>query len=145
MSSVAIKIDDAALIKKIKEVTEQNMTKACMSIYADAVRLCETDTGRLKGSLSWAISTQRENRARVAVKMYSSSKHPGKIQYGKETDGVEKPKAVKDEIIGVVGSNVEYALYQELGTSRMNGKPYLMPALHNNKEVILRLFNGGLD
>lgn len=32
-------------------------------------------------------------------------------------------------LIGRVGSNVEYAAYVELGTSRMAARPYLRPAL----------------
>lgn len=32
-------------------------------------------------------------------------------------------------IVGTVGTNVEYAAYVELGTSRMSAKPYLRPAL----------------
>ena len=50
-----------------------------------------------------------------------------------------------DNIVGIVGSNVEYALYQELGTSRMSAQPYLMPALHINKDAIQALFNRSLD
>lgn len=41
-----------------------------------------------------------------------------------------------NNIIGVVGSNVEYAPYQELGTSRMHAHPYLAPAFDENIEKI---------
>lgn len=34
-----------------------------------------------------------------------------------------------DQVVGVVGTNVEYAAYVELGTRRMSARPYLRPAL----------------
>jgi HK97 gp10 family phage protein len=36
----------------------------------------------------------------------------------------------KDEIYGIIGTAVEYAPYQEFGTSKMTGKPYLFPAVN---------------
>ena len=38
-----------------------------------------------------------------------------------------------------VGSNVEYAPYVELGTSKMTAKPYLRPALEANRKEIRKL------
>lgn len=40
------------------------------------------------------------------------------------------------EVIGAYGSNVEYAIYLELGTKRMLPRPYLRPALHNNRKRV---------
>jgi len=39
-----------------------------------------------------------------------------------------------------VGSNVEYAPYVEMGTSRMAAKPYLRPALEANMDRIKEIF-----
>lgn len=39
-----------------------------------------------------------------------------------------------DENTEVIGSNVEYAPYQELGTSRMAAHPFLRPAAENHAE-----------
>ena len=55
------------------------------------------------------------------------------------THEIEK---TKDETIGRVGSNVEYAVYQEYGTSKMRGHPYLRPALERNKGRIKQLLGG---
>ena len=46
-----------------------------------------------------------------------------------------------DVIQGVVGSNVEYAPYQELGTRRMKGKRYLQRAVEDNAARIFELLN----
>ena len=37
-----------------------------------------------------------------------------------------------DEDTAIVGTNVEYAPYVELGTTRQKAKPYLVPAVKNN-------------
>lgn len=34
-----------------------------------------------------------------------------------------------------IGSNVEYAPYVEMGTTRTRAQPYLRPAVENNKDV----------
>ena len=39
-------------------------------------------------------------------------------------------------MIGKVGTNVEYAPFVEFGTSRMGAKPYLYPALRDNFNFI---------
>lgn len=46
------------------------------------------------------------------------------------------------EIVGRVGTNVEYGVYVEYGTSKISGKPYLRPALEKNKGKIKQLFKG---
>jgi len=47
-----------------------------------------------------------------------------------------------DEVIGRVGTNIEYGVYVEYGTERMSAKPYLRPALENNKGKIKQLLGG---
>lgn len=44
------------------------------------------------------------------------------ITHEVETRGTE-------EVVGRIGTNVEYAVYQELGTSRHPAHPYLRPGL----------------
>ncbi len=47
------------------------------------------------------------------------------------------------EIIGRVGTHVEYAPYLEFGTSRMAARPFLRPALINNKAAIIKQIEFG--
>ncbi len=42
----------------------------------------------------------------------------------------------------VVGSNIEYAPYVEMGTVKWDGKPFLRPALHKNLSKIKKLLGG---
>ena len=46
----------------------------------------------------------------------------------------------KDEVRGVVGTNVDYAIPQEYGSSKMSAHPYLRPALAKNIPAIKQLF-----
>jgi HK97 gp10 family phage protein len=46
-----------------------------------------------------------------------------------------------EEIIGIVGSNVIYAAFQELGTRYMKGRFYLKRAFESNRAWIIQRFN----
>lgn len=43
-----------------------------------------------------------------------------------------------NQIIGLVGTNVEYAPHLEFGTNKMAARPFLRPALYNNVPEIKR-------
>lgn len=44
----------------------------------------------------------------------------------------------------VVGTNVEYGPFVELGTSRMRARPYLRPAAQNHVDDYVRIIKGAL-
>jgi HK97 gp10 family phage protein len=85
--------------------------------------------GNLRNSLSYSVDGE--------VKGLNSS--PG--QKARPEDGV-KPNPDKNSVI--IGTNVEYAPYVELGTSKMTAQPYLNPALEMNKNNIKRIFADAL-
>lgn len=47
-----------------------------------------------------------------------------------------------DEVMGRVGTNVVYGVFQEYGSSKMAAHPFLRPALESNKGKIKRLLGG---
>ena len=51
----------------------------------------------------------------------------------------QEVRSGRGSVTGIVGSNVEYAPFIELGTSRMGAQPYLRPALEENRRTIRRL------
>jgi len=80
-------------------------------IEGQAVLLAPKDTGRLQGSITYATD-----------KVSDRPRHPAK------TD--DKVSAPDDEWTLHVGTNVEYAEYQEYGTRfQPTGQPFLRPAL----------------
>ncbi len=42
----------------------------------------------------------------------------------------------ENQLVGIVGTNVSYASFQEFGTSKMPAHPFLFPALESNKNKI---------
>lgn len=45
------------------------------------------------------------------------------------------------ESVGIIGTNVEYAIFQEYGTSKMSAQPYLRPSILENKKQIISFLN----
>ena len=62
----------------------------------------------------------------------------GRLQQSITHEVERKPK----EVIGRVGTNVEYAVYVEYGTSVMSAQPYLRPALEKNRSRIGKILGG---
>ncbi len=53
-------------------------------------------------------------------------------------------RATSNEVVGVVGSNVVYAPFQEFGTRYMKGRFYLTRAFEAAKEFIIHRFDRAL-
>ena len=47
-----------------------------------------------------------------------------------------------NEVIGRIGTNVVYGVFQEYGSSTQSGTPYLRPALEKNKGKIKQILGG---
>ena len=80
------------------------------------------DTGLLRNSITWAIGGKRAN-----IREYRADR--GEKQ-GSYTETAEK----RQNPCVFVGTNVEYAAYVEMGTSKMRPRPYLKPAVVNYKD-----------
>lgn len=85
------------------------------------------DTGRLRASISWILSTDTADRGVVGGK-------------AEQEDAVSRPESRPNEIIAVVGTNVEYGKFLELGTEKMKARPWLRPALEKAIAQIRGLF-----
>ena len=78
------------------------------------------DTGLLRNSITYAISGNKP-----AISSYKADKGGASGSYsGSAPD--EKEKSV------YIGTNVEYAPYVELGTFKMDARPFLKPAATNH-------------
>lgn len=84
--------------------------------YAGA--LAPHDTGRLRNSITWATQ-ESEGRS------FSYSDEQGNSFSDKVGTGVQEDTVC-------VGTNVEYAVYQEMGTSKIHAHPYLKPGVMNH-------------
>jgi HK97 gp10 family phage protein len=62
---------------------------------------------------------------------------PPKIKTGRLRASITHRVVYEDEqVVGEVGTNVEYGIYLEYGTSKMAPRPFLGPALDENAEEI---------
>ena len=83
------------------------------------------DTGRLRNSITHAIGTDRGKET------YTDDK-------GHAYTGGAARAAPEDNTV-YIGTNVEYAAYVEMGTSRSKAYPFLQPAIENHKDEYIRL------
>ena len=66
-----------------------------------------------------------------------SIKENGKACFnGEEVTRLSMPAVADGESVGVIGTNVEYAFFQEFGTNFLDGKYYLMKGLAKARSVI---------
>jgi HK97 gp10 family phage protein len=104
------------------------VTGLAFEIEAEAKTLAPVETGAL--------------RASIYTNGKQSSSSP-EIIGDAETEAIPTPSG---DVIAVVGSGIEYAAYQELGTSKMAAQPYLYPAVEhksaklNSGEMWRKLF-----
>ena len=102
-------------LAKTREQAKQALMKAAIVVEADAKKKCPVDTGRLRSSITHEFSWQ-----------YSEL----------------------DELVTRVGTNVNYAHYVEFGTykdfergiRKMAARPYLRPAIEENRATIAGYF-----
>lgn len=105
----------------IDNAIEGALVKAGAMVERQAAALTPVDSGRLKGSVTYATKKERSD-----VRSPASP-----------SDAVSKPG---DKWTLYVGTNVEYAPYLEYGTVRTRKQSYLRPALHEYKHRIVRDF-----
>lgn len=112
------------------------------------------DTGRLRNSITWALGGKG-----AAISSYTGSSTHGSNKNTVKRGIAGKPAppphegsysgtAPKDsggKYSVYVGTNVEYAQYVELGTSRMSPQPYLKPAITEHTKEYMDILKEYLD
>jgi HK97 gp10 family phage protein len=91
-----------------------------ITFYGDSLkRLFESEDGPVAKDL-----------AKRAVRVESAAKRLAPVRSGRLRASITHQMA-RDErgLLAVIGTNVSYALYQELGTMYMSARPFLRPAL----------------
>lgn len=80
------------------------------------------------------------NRMKIAAEFVKDeAKRRSPVDTGNLRGSLNKEVVTEaGEIVGRVGTNVEYAGYVEYGTKRQSAQPYLRPALLENKEQITK-------
>lgn len=69
---------------------------------------------------------------RATVRVEAEAKRLAPVDTGRLRSSIARDRYVDgDEAVGVVGTNVDYALPQEFGTFNMPAHPFLRPALRS--------------
>ena len=127
----------------VGEQIKENMKRAAVmlggSLEGHAKEYCPVDTGLLRNSITYAIGG--ENAHNMTYKNDGVDKKGNSV---KVIGGVYLEPAPADEegkVTIYVGSNVNYAPFQELGAPSINlpAKPYLRPAFENHREELSQI------
>ena len=126
--------------REVKEATLKAMQKAARmiggTVAAHAAEACPVDTGLLRNSITFALGG--EAPAFITYHSNSQDKNGNPIEV-KEGQYVGNADPDDDGQVTVyVGTNVEYAPYQELGAPNANidPRPFLRPAFENFRDEI---------
>ncbi len=139
-------------ITYVRKATERAMKKAARmiggTVAGHAVEACPVDTGLLRNSITFALGGEPPE-----ITSYQSNDTDKNGKQIERTEGQYTENAPKDddnEVTVYVGTNVQYAPYQELGAPSINldPHPFLRPAMENYTEEIeqiIELCFGQLD
>ena len=127
--------------KYLRELDKQ-MKAACEIIggigESAAKDLCPVDTGLLRNSITHGAAG-----GKMSASSYSNDAGTASGEYASQD--IPKDENGANYVV-VIGTNVQYAVYQELGTSKMSPQPFLRPAIEGNmdtfKNVLETLLKG---
>lgn len=128
---VKIRLDLGKAFRTTRSQSIAGMERACLWVEGEVKRSFKPGTGRIyrRGGKAHQASAPGQPPAVDTGRLRSSITHDVRIERG--------------GVIGRVGTNVEYAPHLELGTSRMAARPFLRPAVFNNREEIVQQFVTG--
>jgi len=100
----------------------------------------EFDKGAKEALMPGLIRVQREATKLAPVDIGILQASIGAEAKG----GILDVQKVGSQIVGRMGSRIEYAPYQEFGTSKMKAQPYLRPALEQTRDEVVKMFEKGI-
>lgn len=131
---IAIDLDDYA--DDIKAALKNAIIRGLMEIGDSAVEYAmhavPVDTGRLKNSITYAC------------KGHEGFTHSYKDDKNNKSYSESVGSGAEDNAV-YIGSNVEYAAFIELGTSRRSPRPYLKPAATEHNDEYKKIIKDSLE
>lgn len=103
---------------------------------------------RKLGELEATVLEHLEEAMETAVLLVeSTAKELAPVDTGRLRSSIasEVRRVASDTIKGIIGTDVEYAKFQEFGTSKMDANPFLRPAIETHRGDIIRLFEEAVE
>lgn len=119
--------------EEFERVVEKILTQLGMQAESAAKKLAPVDTGLLRNSITWAIAGEPAN-----ADSYKADSGDAQGTYSGNSPEVKDQHAVH------IGSNVEYAMIQETGSSKTKAQPFLRPAINENIDYFRNLVESEL-
>ena len=119
--SVTTKLDLSGIERFEREFparAEALVDKVAFDVQGRAQNMAPVDTGALRNSI-YTVTRKSDGYRNAASAIKAANPEA-------ETAPLPIPD---EELVAHVGPSVEYAIYQELGTSRMAARPFLIPAV----------------
>ena len=133
--SITIKDNTDEVLSALEKAIEKGLTEIGIEAEKNAVYKITSypavDTSRLRNSITFAISGEKAN-----TQTYTDDKKGVYNYIGTAPD--DREKAV------YIGTNVEYAPYVELGTSKMHPRPFLEPAATEHRDEYKKIMEAAL-
>lgn len=90
----------------------------------------QADQGALDALLEGPSGPVAKEVTRATIKVESAAKRRCPVDTGRLRSSITHQVGQDGKgVVGVVGTDVDYAPYVEMGTSRMGAQPFLRPAL----------------
>lgn len=131
--NVEITNNAPAVMRSVEKALKTAARMIGGSMEGHAKELCPVDTGLLRNSITFALGGQAP-----AVTDYHSDTKGSDGEYTEGHYDGEAPEDDDNQITVYVGTNVQYAPYQELGApnAKVPERPFLRPAFENNRNEI---------
>lgn len=140
--------------EKIVDSLFDGVKQVVVNVCAQAQVLAPVDTGLLRNSILWSMNGKEYGGANAypsTAPPSSTWENKGHTPIGNGAKMAESNHLIKfpqnsdiQRVIGYVGTNVKYGIYQEFGTRYVSPQPFLRPAVavkgrgENPKLVIKR-------
>lgn len=111
--------------KQIDEAIDKALEECGFKAEEIAKKLCRYDTGLLKNSMTYALAGESAKIDKYEADHPRAGKEKEKGSYSGAI-GSSKEKAV------YIGTNVEYAIYVELGTKKMDPRHMIQRSISEN-------------
>lgn len=116
--------NDQAVLERVRRATMQGIVRGTELVRNEALRL-----------IMQTSKSGRVYRTRGVTHQASAPGEPPASDTGRLANSITTSYD-QEKLIGVVSANTEYAPYLEYGTSKMEARPFMRPALTNKAEEV---------